>query len=96
MWELAFYIGLPVLAWQYKLYRDTWGRRAPGKSMLFSRLNPWKIPLVWKIVSFPFSSSPKSGPRVSDTADREQALSNYEADRVLEKYKRSRFPGRRK
>ena len=95
MWEIAFYFGVPFLIWQFKMYQKDWGRQKRTKNTLFKRLNPWKLPIELFLLAFPFLGN-RSGPRVTDTADREQRFAQKEADQLIEKYKRSRFPSQRR
>ena len=95
MWDIAIYLGVPFLIWQYKMYQKDWGRRKKPGNTLFKRLNPWKMPIELFLLAFPFLGN-RSGPRVTHTADREQSLAQYEADRIIEKYKRSGNFGRKK
>ena len=91
---MAIYLGVPFLVWQFKMYQKDWGRRKQPKKTLFGRLNPWKLPFELFLLAFPFLGN-RSGPRVTDTADREQKLAQKEADQLIEKYKRSRLPSQR-
>ncbi|MEL7129692.1 MAG: hypothetical protein AAGK23_09100 [Pseudomonadota bacterium] len=94
MWELFFYVGLPLLAWQVQLFRSDWSK-SRRRETRFGRLTPWKLGWLTRLLTLPFGASSKL-PMVSETAKLEQRLVHYEADRLIRDHRQHRRFGLRK